>query len=104
MRPAMSSEKKTVIAMRKKYSASTRPAMVDARSGNSGVPVHMSAPTCGDWGLGARGWATSFPANHHHDERAVQEHRRTAGETNRPHDDQAVAAGHRVVVKAVQQQ
>jgi hypothetical protein len=37
----MRTEKKLEIARRKKYSASTRPAIVEALSGNSGVPVHM---------------------------------------------------------------
>ena len=36
MRPAISREKNTVIATKKKYSASTRGAIVDARSGKSG--------------------------------------------------------------------
>src|SRR5205809_242105 len=41
MSPAISSEKKAAIATRKKYKASTRPAIVDARSGNNGVPDHI---------------------------------------------------------------
>src|SRR5712691_2467000 len=40
----MSTEKNTDTATRKKYSASTRPAIVDALSGKSGIPVHISAP------------------------------------------------------------
>src|SRR5438034_11520826 len=39
----MSTEKNADTTMRKKYSASTRPAMVDALSGKSGVPFHISA-------------------------------------------------------------
>ena len=42
MRPAISSEKTAVTARRKKYNASTLDAIVDALSGNSGVPDHMA--------------------------------------------------------------
>src|SRR5436309_3186290 len=48
MRPAMRSEKKTVTPMRKKYSASTRLAIADARSGNRGVPDHMANQCAAD--------------------------------------------------------
>ena len=46
----------------------------------------------------------SLAPHHDDDERAEREDRRGAGEAHRAHDDQAVAAGHRVVVIAVEQQ
>src|SRR5712671_7931966 len=103
MRPAMSSEKKTETATRKKYSASTRPAIVDARSGNNGVPVHMSVSGSS---LAYKLNRTTSPltSKHDDDEGAEREHGRGAGEPHRAHDDQPVAPGHRVVVVAVQQQ
>src|SRR6185295_4744064 len=101
MRPAMRSEKKIATASRKKYSASTRDAIVDAASGKSGVPVHMRLEPRAP-GLGARG--QPFASNHDEDERAEGEHRRDPGEAQRPHDDEAVAPAHRVVVIAVEQQ
>src|SRR4051812_1778594 len=109
MRPAISSEKKAEMASRKKYSASTRPATVEALSGNSGVPVHiLRGAWC--WVLGAgcgvrgAGCGMLFPANHHENESAEREDGRDAGDSQRAHDHQAVAAGHRVVVVAVEQQ
>src|SRR5829696_7505758 len=49
--PAISREKNVVNATRKKYSASTRPAIVDAASGKSGVPDHMLRLRAPDSGL-----------------------------------------------------
>src|ERR1700680_2296650 len=92
MSPAISSEKKTAIAMRKKYKASTRPAIVDARSGNSGVPDPISA------------LPPFLLANHDHDERAGAETRDGARHAQRAHHQQAVAPRHRIVVIAVEQQ
>src|SRR5471032_2999652 len=92
----MSSEKKTEIASRKKYSASTRPAMVEACSGKSGVPDHISESS--------KVLRATFPAEHHDDERAQRHDGGGAGDADHAHDDQAVAAGRRVVVIAVEQQ
>src|SRR5262245_39818505 len=101
MRPAMSSEKKVATPRRKKYSASTRDAIVDAASGNSGVPVHMRlAPRIP--GLGARG--PPFTSNHDEDERTQTEHRGDTGEAQRAHHDEAIAPAHRVVVIAVEEE
>src|SRR5215208_1143372 len=101
----MSSEKNAETASRKKYKASTRPAMVDADSGNNGVPDHISESACRGWGPAARGWpGAPLPAHHDEDERAQRENCRRAGEPHGAHHDQAVSPGHRVVVVAVEQQ
>src|SRR5262245_4093454 len=101
----MSTEKKTASATRKKYSASTRGAIVDALSGKRGVPVHMSAhvPDGGPALAGeGRAWfrppvaVTFLGADHHDDEGAETEDRGHAGHPQRPHDDEAVAPRHRV--------
>src|SRR5947207_16021990 len=84
MSPAISSKKNPATPMRKKYSASTRPAIVDALSGNSG--------------------GMSLFSNHEHDERGQDENRGGAGNPYRAHDEQAVTAPHRVVVVAVEQE
>src|SRR5438445_6168510 len=83
MRPAISSEKKTATASRKKYSASTRNAIVDARSGNRGGMLLFT---------------------HHGDnERAERQDGCGAGEANDTHDHETVAAGLRIVVIAIEQ-
>ena len=106
IRPAISSEKKTEIASRKKYSASTRPAIVEACSGKRGVPVHIEAAQgCRAQRLRARALCGSRSRAHHDDdERAEREDGGGAGDPDRAHDHEAVAAGHRVVVVAEEQQ
>src|SRR5919198_2329384 len=84
MRPAISSEKKTAIATRKKYRASTREAIVEARSGKRG--------------------GTLLLPHHDDDERGERQHCCSAGNSDRAHDREAVPAGHGVVVIAVEQQ
>src|SRR5882672_8662698 len=51
--PAISREKKAVTAIRNKYNASTRGAIVDAPKGKSGVPDHISRKclVAGGWWL-----------------------------------------------------
>src|SRR6266508_476581 len=118
--PAISAEKKTATTIRNRYSASTRPAIVEARSGKSGIPVHISARApCGGHG-GARcavlrarclvhdAWCTvpgaAFAPEHDRDEAAKRENRGRAGEAHGAHDDESVAAGHRVVGIAIENQ
>src|SRR5919198_5611826 len=84
MRPAISSEKNPATPSRNKYNASTRVAIVDALSGNSG--------------------GISLFSDHDENERAERQDGRGAGDAQRPHHDETVAAGHRVVVVAVEQQ
>src|SRR5436190_20222239 len=58
--PAISSPKNPENTRREKYSASTRPAIVEAPSGNNGVPFHIS--------LAAAPWsARSIALGHHED-------------------------------------
>src|SRR5581483_2296223 len=114
IRPPMRSEKNTASARRKKYSASTRDAIVEAASGNKGVPVHISAPERGNLRFGAWGAAggssaefpaTSFLASQHYgDERHQRKHVCVASQPERLHDDEPVPARHRVVVVAIEQQ
>src|SRR4030095_9604657 len=85
IKPAMSSEKKVERPSRKKYSASTRPAMVDARSGKSGIPDHISTGA-GCWVLGARCARATVASNHDQDERAEDEDGGRAGHTDCAHD------------------
>src|SRR2546423_15578756 len=79
----MRSEKNTPTASSAKYSASTLAAIVEARSGKSGGILLL--------------------ANHDGDERAERENGDGAGQPQRPHDREAVAAVLRVVVIAVEQ-
>src|SRR5204863_7824314 len=112
-------EKKPETATRNKYKASTRPAMVDACSGNNGVPDHITVirvlgfsgsrfsssrfSVLGSGFLVLGSWF-AFPADDHENERAERENRGGAGQTHHPHDHEPVAAVHRVVVVAIQQQ
>src|SRR5690348_10454111 len=86
--PAISRPKNPDTASRKKYSASTRPAMVEAPSGNNGVPLHI--------------WLTT-PPGQHEDHGAQREHRRERRNLNDPHNREAVTARRQVVVVAVEQ-
>src|SRR5215471_13541655 len=84
MRPAISRENTTAIASRKKYSASTRTAIVEARSGKSG--------------------GMSLLAQHHDNEGDEGQDRHGPANTHGAHDRQTVSAGCRVVVVAVEEQ
>src|SRR5215510_3454282 len=102
MSPAISSEKNMAMPSRKKYSASTRLAIVDARSGKRGMPDHISTGAgfwvrrarCGV--LGARCWvrgawcrrATVAP-NHDQDERPDCKDGPDTGQADRAHDGHA---------------
>src|SRR5207247_1992992 len=84
MSPAISSEKNPATPTRKKYSASTRPAIVEALSGNRG--------------------GMSLFSKHDHDERGQDENRGRASNPHGAHDEQAAAAPARLVVIAVEQE
>src|SRR6266545_4260685 len=103
----MRSEKNTEMATRKKYNASTRPAIVDADSGKSGVPDHIQRVLGSSFrvrGSRFRVQGSTLAAQHDHNEAAEREDRRRARDAHRAHDRETVAAGHRVVVIAIQKQ
>src|SRR5437667_8837287 len=102
MRPAISSEKKTATPIKKKYSASTRGAIVDARSGKSGGMALSSRDSgfgiwdsLGIWdSFGIRAWiggrdSIPFPPHHDENEHAEREDGGGAGETDGAHDEEA---------------
>src|SRR5262249_37587114 len=84
MRPAMSSAKNADTPSSRKYSASTRPAIVEARSGK-------------------RGGMPSFAADHEDDEAAEGQNGGGAREAHRAHDREPVPPVLGVVVVAVEQ-
>ena len=63
--------------------------------------THAASP---GWAYRATSHAAFLVSHHDHDERAQGEHRGGGGDTHHAHDGHAVAARHRVVVKAVEQQ
>src|SRR5678816_134211 len=94
-RPAISKPKNPDTARRKKYRASTRPAIVEAPSGNNGVPGHMplNPASCGA--------ARSFAFGHHENEHSDAKDRGRTSQLHHAHNREAVAARREIVVIAV---
>src|SRR6478752_2104718 len=92
MSAAMSVEKNPATASRKKYSRSTCHAAVEAASGNSSESRTSALPFA------------LFAPQQDEDEGAQREDGRRAGDPKRAHDDEAVAADHRVVVVAIEEE
>ena len=96
-------------AVMKKYRWSTRAAIVDACSGNSGMPGSMCALTFLDSICGAPGVrvprqrSVPLAPPHQHDRRAARHERQHAGNPDQRHHGEAVPAARRVVVKAIQE-
>src|SRR6476661_9872655 len=96
MSPAISTVKKRLTSDQTMNRASTCPESVEAESGKSGNVDFISG---GSQGPGLSG----LPPAQEHDEEDEADHGREAGHAHEPQGDDAVAADHRVVVKAVEQ-
>src|SRR5207244_4481211 len=90
MSPAIRSAKNADSASRKKYSVSTRAAIVDARSGKRGGMRGLRPPA-------------PFSLDHQEDERSECEDRCGGRDPDGAHDDEAVPAGFGIVVIAVEE-
>src|SRR5919106_3368198 len=93
IRKKISALKNPATATRKKNSASTLGAMVDACSGNRGKPIFMASGAVRGLPL-----AAPVPAQHHDDKTAESDHSRDSAEPNQIGDEKTVLTGGRIVV------